>query len=98
MGHPEILIVQLYDELDRADAVERGDGAAGDDGEFWRERGDGDQAEIGTTGEKLVGAERRGGGVDLVALGECGGARRVVEVPHERRRVEEADGSDAEPG
>src|SRR6185437_972690 len=93
-----LLIADLDDELDGADAVERGDGAARHNGEFWRERGDWDQAEVGTPGEHLVGAECGGGGVDLVALDEGRSARRVVEVPHERRRIEEADGSDAEPG
>ena len=62
-----------YDELDGADAVERGDGAAGDDGEIGRERGDGDEAEVGAAVEELVGAEGGGGGVELVALGEGGG-------------------------
>lgn len=91
-------IIHLHDELDGADAVERGDGAARHNGEFWRERGDWDQAEVGTPGEKLVSAECRRGRVDLVALDEGRSARRVVEVPHERRRIEETDGGDAEPG
>jgi hypothetical protein len=29
--------------------------------------------------------------MQLVALGECGGERRVLEVPHERGRIEKAD-------
>lgn len=93
-----LLVAELDDELDRADAVERGDGAAGDDGEFWRERGDWDQAEVGAAGEQLVSAERGCGGVDLVALDERGGVRWVVEIPHERRGIEKANGGDAEPG
>ena len=97
MGHPGS-VAKFDDELDGADAVERGDGAAGDDGEFGRKRGDGDEAEVGAAGEQLVGAERGCGGVEFVALGERGGAGRVVEVPHERRGVKEADGGDAEAG
>ena len=36
--------------------------------------------------------------MELVAVGERGGERRVVEVPHERRGIEEVDGSDAQAG
>jgi len=86
----------LDDELDRAHAGERGDGAAGNDGERRRQGSDGDEAEVGTSGEKLVGAKRRKSVVELVALGECGGERGVLEVPHEGSRVEEADGSYAD--
>jgi len=86
------------DELDGADFVERGDGAAWDDGEIGREGGDGDEAEVGSGGEELVGAECGLGVVEAVALGESGGERRVLEVPHEGSGVEEVDGGDAEPG
>jgi hypothetical protein len=34
--------------------------------------------------------------MDVVTLRECGVLRRVFEVPHERRGVEEIDGGDAE--
>ena len=61
------------DELDGADFVERGDGAAGDDGEIGGEGGDGDEAEVGSGGEELVGAERGLGVVEGVALSEFGG-------------------------
>jgi len=83
------------DELNRADAVERGDGATGDDGEIGRERSDGDKAEVRATGEEFVGAERRFGVVKGIAFGEFGRERRVLEVPHERGGIEEADGGDA---
>ncbi len=44
----------IFDEQkDAADFVERGDGAAGDDGERWGEGGDGDEAEVGGTGVEL---------------------------------------------
>ena len=36
--------------------------------------------------------------MELVAEGERGGERGVVEVPHEGRGVEEADGGDAQAG
>ena len=36
--------------------------------------------------------------MDLVTLGEGGGDGRVVEVPHEGRGIEEADGGDAQAG
>ncbi|MEG9439074.1 hypothetical protein JAO29_23325, partial [Edaphobacter sp. HDX4] len=42
------------DELNRTDFVERSDGAAGYDGEFRRQRGDGDEPEVGPTGEQFV--------------------------------------------
>jgi len=75
--------------------VERGDCAAGDDGEIGRERRDGDEAEIGAGGEKFIGAECGLGVVQAVALGELRCERRVLEVPHERGRIEEVDSGDA---
>ena len=77
-------------------SVERGDGAAGDDGELGGERCDGDEAEVGAAGEEFVGAERGLGVVEGVALGELGGEGRVFEVPHEGSGVEEVDGGDAD--
>ena len=76
--------------------VERGNGAAGDDGEVGRQRGDGDEAKVGAVGEQVFRTERRKRVVEMVALGEFGILRRVFEVPHERRGVEEVDGGDAE--
>lgn len=84
------------DELNRADAVERSDGAAGDDGQIVGEGGDGDEAEVGATSEKLVGAERGLGGVEVVSLGEFCRTRRVLEVPHQRCGIEEVDGGYAD--
>jgi len=84
------------DELNGADAVERCDGAAGDDGERGRERGDGDEAEVGAACEEIVGAERGLSVVDVVARGERGVARRMLEVPHKGRGIEEVDSGDAE--
>jgi hypothetical protein len=52
---------EFDDELNGADAVERRDGAAGDDGELGRERGDGDEAEVGAAREDLVRALAKAG-------------------------------------
>ena len=81
----------LRDELDGADVAERGDGAAGDDEEIRGEGGDGDEAEVGLVGEEFAGALGGLGEVELVAFGEMGGVRGVVEVPHERGGIEEVD-------
>ena len=78
-------LTRLDDELDGADTVEGCDGAAGDDGERGRERGDGDESEIGAAFDEFDGTLRGLGGVDEVAGGEGGGERGVVEVPHEAR-------------
>jgi hypothetical protein len=86
----------LCEELDGAHAGERGDGAAGDDEEVRGEGGNGDEAEVSLTGEQLAGTGGGLGEVELVALGEDEGVRRVVEVPHEGRGVEEVDGGYAE--
>jgi hypothetical protein len=80
------------DELDGADARERGDGAAGNDGKRGREGGNGDEAEVSAAGEELLRAEGGEGVVKLVALGEFGSEGRVLEVPYEGSRIEEADG------
>jgi len=45
---------------------------------------------------EAVCALRGGHGVDLIALGEFGVERRVLEIPHQGRRVEEVDCGDAE--
>jgi hypothetical protein len=84
------------DELDGTDFVERGDGAAGDDGEFGREGCDGDEAEVRAGGEEFVCTARWKCVVEGVALDEFGGERRVFEVPHEGSGIEEVDGGDAE--
>lgn len=86
------------DELDGADVIERRDGASGDDGEIGGERGDWDEAEIGAAGEQFGGAERRLRVMELIALGEVAGQRRVFEVPHKRSGIEEVDRCDSEHG
>lgn len=83
------------DQLNGTDAIERGDGAAGYDGELGSEGGDGDQAEVGSPGEQLVGAEGWQGVVELIPFGEFRGEWRVLQVPHQRSRIEKADGGDA---
>ena len=86
------------DELDGADAVERGDGAVGDDGEVGSEGGNRDEAEVGAVGEEFIGTSRWKRVVEAVVLGEGGGQGRVLEVPHEGRRVKEVDRCDSEHG
>jgi hypothetical protein len=56
-------------ELNGADFVERGDGAAGDDGEIAGEGGDGDEAEVGAAVEEFLCAEGGLGVVELVVTG-----------------------------
>ncbi len=85
----------LDDELDGADAGERCDGAAGHDAELRGERGDGDEAEVGTAREQRARALRGLGELDLVASAQLRLQRIVTEVPHERSGVEEVDSSDA---
>lgn len=84
------------DHLNGANLVQRGDGAAGDDGELRRKGGDGDETKVGPGGEELVGAERRLGVVEDVAFGERCGEGWVLEVPHEGSGIEEVDRGDAE--
>ena len=82
---------ELGDELDGADVMEAGDGAAGYDAESGGESGDGDETEISGAGVEIARALRGSGEVDIVALSEGGGERRVVEVPHEGCGIEEVD-------
>jgi len=84
------------DELDGADFVEGGYGAAGNDGERGREGSDGNKAEVGACGEEFVGALRGLGVVQRVTSSEVGGQRWVLEVPHEGSGIEEVDGGDTE--
>lgn len=84
------------DEEDGTDAGERGDDAAGDDGEFRGEGGDGDEAEVGLAVEESLGALRGLDVVEGVAGGEIVREGRVLEVPHEGSRVEEVDGGYAD--
>lgn len=48
---------QLNDELDGADVAERGDGAAGHDGEIGSECSNGNEAEVGSSGEEFFSTE-----------------------------------------
>ncbi len=85
----------LHQQQDAAHLAERGDGAAGDDGELRRERGDGDEAEVGGAGVQLRGA---GGGQRVVHVVVRAKLRRrgvVLEVVEQRRGIEERDGGDA---
>ena len=95
-GFSEGKIRGIFDEeKNAADFTERGDGAAGDDGELGRELGDGNEAEVGGAGVELTCAVRGRGVVELVARAESGGGGFVLEVEEERGGIEEGDGSDA---
>ena len=87
----------------RADPALRRNDTAGKDAQRWVgcECCNGDKAdvgviEIGGRGGQAVGALSGRHAVDLVALGERGVERRVLEVPHQRRWIEEVDGCDAQ--
>jgi hypothetical protein len=86
------------DEEQGADAALGSDGAAGEDAEggVGGEGGDGDEADVGLSGGKAGSAVGWGGAIYLVAAGEDGVERWVLEVPHEGSRVEKVDGGDAE--
>jgi hypothetical protein len=84
------------EELNRTDSIKGGDGAARDDGQLRSKRSDGNESKIGATGKELVGTESRCGVMELIVFGQCGGERRMLEVPHERSRIEEVDGGYAD--
>ena len=84
------------DELDGANFVERGDGAAGDDGELGRKRRNGNEAKVSAGAEEFAGTERGLSVVEGVVLGKFGCEGWVFEVPHEWSGIEEVDGGDTE--
>lgn len=86
------------DEDDGANAIARGDGAAGNNGEGGSggKSGDGNQADIGFAGGEFGGAFRRHVVADGVAFEEAGTVGVVLEAPHERGWVEEADCGNAQ--
>lgn len=84
------------DELDGADTVERGDGTAGDNRQLRGKRGDGDEPKVGASTEEFIGAKRRFRVVEGIALGKLPRQRRVFEIPHQRRWVQEIDGGNAD--
>ena len=79
-----------------ADFVERGDRATGDNGEVRGQRGDGNEAQVGTALVQLGGALRRRSVVERVAFAEFRCAGFVFEIVEERGWVQEGDGCDAE--
>jgi len=86
------------DQEQGADALFGSDGASGKDAQrrVCGQRGDGDQADVGLAGSQAVGALGGQHAVDTVAAGELGLKRRVLEIPHQRRGIEEVDGGDAQ--
>ena len=60
-----------------------------------REGGNGDEAEIGAAVAEALSALRGHHAHDVITAGEWDRVGRMVEIPHERCGVEEANGSDA---
>ena len=88
------------DQEQGTDTALGGDGTAGQDAQAGSccKGGDGDQPYIGRAGCQAICALRGQHAVDLVAKGKRGVERRMFEVPHEGRGIEEADGCDAQTG
>jgi hypothetical protein len=83
-----------------AHAALGGDGAAGQNAQAGGggQSGDGDEADVGRARSQARGALGGRHAIDLIAEGELGIERRVLEVPHQGRGVEKADGGDAQTG
>ena len=83
-----------------ANAALGGDGAAGQDAQAWYcgQCGDGDEADVGFARGQLGGAFGGRHAVNLIAECEWGLKGRVLEVPHQRRGVQKADGGNAQTG
>ena len=77
-----------------------GDGAAGQDAQAGRggQGGDGDEADVGCARGQLGGALGGRHAGDLVVESELVFEGRMLEVPHQGRRVEKVDGGDAQAG
>lgn len=86
----------IFDEQEDApDFVARGDGAAGDDGELWRESGDRDQAEVGGAGVELGCADGGQGVMHIVVLAQARGRGFMFEVVEQWGGVQKRDSGDA---
>ena len=59
------------------------------------EGGNGDEAEIGCTASEALGTLRGHHALDVITAGEWNRVGRMVEIPHERCRVQEANGGNA---
>ena len=70
----------FHQQQDAAHLAARGNRAAGHDGELRRERGDGNQTEVGGAGGELCGAGGGLGVMDFVVLAKLRGAGPVLEV------------------
>ena len=60
-----------------------------------REGGNGDESEIGCAISEALGALRGHHALDVITAGEWHRVGRMVEIPHQRCRIEEADGGNA---
>ncbi len=86
---------RLDDKLNRADFVERPDGASRNDSEFGCQRRDGNEAEVCACGPGVRRRKVKAGCSGGCSVVQAGGERWMLEVPHERSGIEEVDGSDA---
>ena len=85
----------LDEQEDTADLVERGDGAAGDDGECGCEGCDGDEAEVGGAAVELGSADRGQGVMHVVVLAQRCGCGLMFKVEEQWSGIQERDGGDA---
>ena len=85
------------DQQEGANGALRRNGTARHDAEsgVFGEGGGGDQSQVGRAGRQALGTLRGHHAFDLVAIPKHRGLWRMVEVPHQRRGVQKADGSDA---
>lgn len=85
------------DENQRTDVMFGGDGGAGEGLQCWicGEGSDGDESDVGSAASECIGTCGGKHPIELVALEQRAGKRRVCEVPHERGWIEKADGGDA---
>lgn len=84
-------------EQKRADALLGCNSAARQNTEtgYHRESSDGNQADVGIARCKLIGALRRKHPAEFVTLRQFWRDGRMLEVPHKRCGIKEADGGDA---
>ena len=59
------------------------------------EGGNGDEAEIGCAASEALGTFRGHHAFDVITPGEWNRMGRMVEIPHQRCRIEEADSGNA---
>jgi hypothetical protein len=85
----------LDEQKNAAYLAKRGDGAAGHDGEFRRELGDGNEPEVGGARVEFTCAVRGRCVVELVLRAKSGCCGVVLKVEEEWGRIQEGDGGNA---